>query len=91
MYVNEFDNSYALADDNPPIYTNDYIEIILDNLKSPVLEMTKAPLAWTIEQGDPNVLVGVSDGPVNPRHEDLQEKLLLNIICLVAHPPTEPL
>src|SRR5690606_21906833 len=52
-----------------------YIEIVLDNLKSPVLEMTKAALAWTVEQGDPNVLVGVSDGPVNPQHEDLLGKI----------------
>ncbi len=73
--VSEFDNSYVLAEDDPPIYTNDYTELILDNLQNPVLEMTKAPLAWTIEKGNPNVLVGVSDGPVNELHEDLQGKI----------------
>ena len=56
-------------------YPNDYIEVILENLPNTELDLIKAPLAWTITQGDPNVLVGLADTRIDFNHEDLQGQI----------------
>lgn len=61
-------------------YPNDYIENFYENLPNTHLELIKAPLAWTITKGDPNVIVGVSDSPIDFAHEDLQGQFTGHII-----------
>lgn len=60
-------------------FPNDYVELIFENLNNPALELMKAPLAWTITQGDPNVLIGIVDGGTNTTHEDLQGKIVQDL------------
>jgi hypothetical protein len=75
--VSEINNDLILTSSyEPPIYTNDYNELIYENLLNPVLEAVKAPLAWRITKGDPSVLVGISDGPYSPNHEDMDGKVI---------------
>lgn len=77
VHVTKMDNSLILMDNSgPPIYPNDYDEIIAEGLASPVLESIKAPLAWSITQGDPAILVGISDGPYSPNHEDMDGNVI---------------
>ncbi len=60
-------------------FPNDYIELLFENLANPALELIKAPLAWTITQGDPNILIGIVDGGTNITHEDLQGKIVQDL------------
>jgi len=53
--------------------------LIFENLANPALELMKAPLAWTITQGNPNVLIAIVDGGTNITHEDLQGKIVQNL------------
>ena len=71
--------SIELADEPVHNYENDYIEILYDNLPNTVLEQIKGPLAWTVTQGDPNVLIGVIDTKFDLNHEDLQSQIVLNL------------
>ena len=43
------------------------------------LELVRAPLAWEITKGSPNVLVGVADSGFNINHEDLSAKIVQHI------------
>lgn len=55
-----FPNDYNLPNGKP----NDYLELI------------RAPLAWTLTTGNPNVLVGVSDTYFTLSHEELANKIV---------------
>jgi hypothetical protein len=66
-------------------FPNDYVELptlqagpdeLFDNTS---LEIIKAPLAWTVTQGDPNILVGVIDSKFDLTHPDLQNKIAINL------------
>jgi subtilisin family serine protease len=63
----------------PTFYPNDYTELIFEGLPNTALELIKAPLAWTITQGNPNVYVGVVDGGTDVNHEDLQGQIVMNL------------
>src|SRR5690606_22106114 len=52
-------NDYMLPSDEP----NDYLELI------------RAPLAWSVTKGNPNILVGVADSWFNTVHEELANKM----------------
>ncbi|CAM3261712.1 Thermophilic serine proteinase [Aequorivita lipolytica] len=60
-------------------YPNDYTEILLENLPNTAMELINAPLAWTITQGDPNILVGVVDSKFDLNHEDLIGQIVLDL------------
>ncbi len=49
------------------------------------LELIRAPLAWSITKGDPNILIGVADSYFTYSHEDLSNKLV-DIIGPNNHP-----
>lgn len=40
------------------------------------LELIRAPLAWSITKGDPNILIGIADTYFTYSHEDLANKLV---------------
>lgn len=42
------------------------------------LDLIRAPLAWEITEGNENIVVGMSDNPLNPFHEDLVNKIIQN-------------
>ncbi|QAA82522.1 hypothetical protein EI546_12685 [Aequorivita sp. H23M31] len=60
-------------------YPNDYIEMLDENLPNTAMELIKAPLAWTITKGDPNILVGVVDTKFDLSHEDLQGQIVMDL------------
>ena len=49
---------------------SDYNDLITGG-RNTALDLIKAPLAWSITTGDPNVVVGMSDGNIVLSHEDL--------------------
>lgn len=55
------------------------LKFFYENLPNTTLELIKAPLAWSITQGDPNILVGVVDSYYDLDHEELQGKIALNM------------
>src|SRR5690554_2210777 len=57
-------NDYFLPSDEP----NDYLELI------------RAPLAWSVTKGNPNILVGVADTWFDTVHEELANNLSSIII-----------
>lgn len=61
------------------ILPNDYEDLITGG-NNASLDLIKAPLAWTITSGNPNILVGVADTNVNLGHEDLDGQIVDNII-----------
>jgi subtilisin family serine protease len=60
-------------------YPNDFIEPIYENLPNTGLDLIKAPLAWSITQGDPSIIVGVVDSQFDINHEELQDQIYLNL------------
>jgi subtilisin family serine protease len=71
---------HTLVSDNidPIFFPNDYADIITGGNNN-ALDLIKAPLAWTITHGDPNILVGVVDSKFDLNHEDLQGQIVLNL------------
>jgi len=69
-YAEEMEEGVLAADIVPDDYMfpngdpNDYLELI------------RAPLAWSITKGDPNILVGVADTWFNTVHEELENKII---------------
>ena len=59
-------------------FPNDYVDA-LTGVNNTSLDLIKAPLAWTITTGDPDVLVGVSDTKYDFNHYDLTGQILDNI------------
>lgn len=55
-----YPNDFMLPDDTP----NDYLELI------------RAPLAWSVTKGDPNMLIGIADTWFNTVHEELANKMV---------------
>lgn len=51
------------------------------------LEQIEAPRAWRITAGDPSVVVAVLDTGVDPRHPDLQGKVLAGVNLCEPHRP----
>ncbi|WP_312399874.1 S8 family serine peptidase [Chryseobacterium sp.] len=43
------------------------------------LELVRAPLAWEITTGNPNILIGIPDNGFNINHEDLNTKITQHI------------
>ncbi|GER60202.1 S8 family serine peptidase [Patiriisocius marinus] len=58
---------------------NDYIENMQEDRPNPSLDLIKAPLAWSITTGDPNIYIGIVDAGFLETHEDLQNKIISNI------------
>ena len=56
----EYPNDFMLPDGSP----NDYLELI------------RAPLAWSITKGDPNILISIADSWFNTVHEELANKIV---------------
>lgn len=80
-FRDEVKNILALDKPNmASMYPNDYIEMIDENFPNTALELIKAPLAWTITKGNPNILVGVADTKIDLNHEDLQGQIIDEII-----------
>lgn len=74
-----------LLDDFSPSITilpNDYEDIVYGG-RNKELDLIKAPLAWTITNGE-GILVGVSDNKIDTNHEDIGN----NIIILPNSPTT---
>src|SRR5690554_4726311 len=69
-YAEEMEEGVLAADIVPDDYMfpngdpNDYLELI------------RAPLAWSVTKGDPNILVGVADSWFNTVHEELANKMV---------------
>lgn len=60
---------------------NDYIENLQEDRPKPSLDLIKAPLAWSITTGDPNMIKGIIDGDFLTTREELQsKKVFKNII-----------
>ncbi len=64
---------------------NDYDDIITGG-RNTALDLIKAPLAWSISTGAPNVVIGVVDSEVDLNHEDLQGSIIETVI--VDNPTT---
>lgn len=58
---------------------NDYEDIITGG-RNTALDLIKAPLAWSITTGDPNVVIGVVDAEVDLNHEDLQGSIIETVV-----------
>ena len=56
----EYPNDFMLPDGSP----NDYLELI------------RAPMAWSITKGDPNINIGIADTWFNTVHEELADKIV---------------
>ena len=61
------------------IEPNDYIENLQEDRSNPSLDLIKAPLAWSITTGDPNIYIGIVDAGFLDTHEDLAGKIISNI------------
>ncbi|GER59193.1 hypothetical protein ULMA_13010 [Patiriisocius marinus] len=61
------------------IEPNDYIENLQEDRPNPSLDLIKAPLAWSITTGDPNIYIGIIDGDFWTGHEELQGKVITNL------------
>src|SRR5690606_33871870 len=70
--------SYAEEMGEPTILTdiipNDYM--LPSDVPNDYLELIRAPLAWSVTKGDPNILVGVADSWFNTVHEELANKIV---------------
>jgi len=56
---------------------DDYIDF--DNSKrNTALELVRAPLAWSITNGDPNIAIGISDWQFDKNHEELVGKIIFD-------------
>lgn len=53
-----------------PLLPNDY-EDIIEGGRNVMLDLIRAPQAWTVTTGDPSILVGVADASYDLNHEDL--------------------
>lgn len=60
------------------ILPNDYTDIFSGE-RNPDLDLIRAPQAWQITTGNPNVLVGIVDTKVDLNHEDLQGQVVLEV------------
>ena len=74
-----FLDDIELADEPVPDYTDDYIELLYDNLPNTVLELIEAPLAWSVDKGDSSILIGIVDSHFDVNHEDLQGQIVLDL------------
>ncbi len=61
----------------PLYFPNDYYDI--DGNPNTSLEIIKAPQAWNITLGNPNVIVGIVDTYFEITHEDLDGQIITNI------------
>lgn len=61
-----------------PVLPDDY-EDILSGKRNPDLDLIRAPQAWQITRGNPNVLVGVVDTKVDLNHEDLAGQIVYEL------------
>jgi hypothetical protein len=50
---------------------NDYIENLQEDRPNPSLDLIKAPLAWSITTGDPNIMIGIIGGYFLTTQEEL--------------------
>ena len=56
---------------------NDYIDFDT-NKRNTALELIRAPLAWSVTQGNPNMVIGISDQFFDKNHEELVGKITFN-------------
>src|SRR5690606_2129284 len=68
-YAEEMQEGVLAAD----IVPNDYM--FPNGDPNDYLELIKAPLAWSVTKGDPNILVGIADTWFNTVHEELANKM----------------
>tara|TARA_R100000935_G_scaffold27288_1_gene47396 strand:+ start:69230 stop:72076 length:2847 start_codon:yes stop_codon:yes gene_type:complete len=85
----ELDDISILTDDTIPTFAilpNDYEDIMIGG-RNQELDLIKAPLAWTITRGDPNILIGVVDSKYDFTHPELQGQIIDNIIIQPSNTP----
>src|SRR5690606_39237523 len=76
------DDEDVLASDyelSSTYYPDDFMDYFED-FPNPDLMLIRAPWAWTITKGDPNILVGVADTKYDFNHEDLTGKIVEHIL-----------
>ncbi|WP_339699636.1 S8 family serine peptidase [uncultured Marixanthomonas sp.] len=79
VLIDDFEeNLLTNQNNNFSILPNDYDDVITGG-RNTALDLIRAPLAWTITTGDPNINIGVVDGKVDMSHEDIQGSVVENI------------
>jgi hypothetical protein len=76
------DDEDVLASDyelSSTYYPDDFMDYFED-FPNPDLMLIRAPWAWTITKGDPNILVGVAHTKYDFNHEDLTGKIVDHIL-----------
>lgn len=56
---------------------DDYIDFD-NNKRNTALELVRAPLAWSVTHGDPNITIGISDSYFDFNHEEIMGKVIYN-------------
>lgn len=72
-------NLFAAISLPPSPLPNDYDDII-EGGRNVMLDLIRAPQAWTVTTGNPNILVGVADASYDLNHEDLAGQIVDHII-----------
>ncbi len=79
VYAIEYEEPVlATIDDlSPQYYPDDFMDYFEDFPNSELM-LIRAPWAWTITKGNPNIYIGISDTKFDLNHEELVNKVVLN-------------
>jgi subtilisin family serine protease len=88
IYIPDFYENILTGSSNTSfdILPDDYDDIITGG-RNTALDLIRAPLAWTVTTGNPEILVGISDSRYDFNHEDLVGQVVENILIQNSNYP----
>ncbi len=74
----EIEYAEIIGNEGGTLLTTDDYNSFDGNMKE-ALDLIRAPLAWNLTTGDPNIIVGIVDTYFEPNHVDLDSQIIQNI------------